>query len=260
MTISRWSGRIAVVTGASAGIGAATAIELAKNDLITIGLARRVEKVEELKSNLPNDKQRNLHAIKCDVSIEAEVIRAFAEIEKRFGGVDVLINNAGIVPQTSLTNINNSDNVRQVIDTNVMGVVFCTREAVKMMRERKSEGHIIHINSIAGHYMSYHSESTTMGIYYASKYAVTALAEQHRHEFIKEKLNIKVTSLSPGGVKTEIMKANPGAIPLDIIEKMMEYAPMLESKDIADAIIYLLSTPPNVLITELTIRPMNETF
>jgi NADP+-dependent farnesol dehydrogenase len=67
-------------------------------------------------------------------------------------------------------------------------------------------------------------------------------------------------SLSPGGVRTEIMRANPGAIPLDVIEKMMALAPMLESKDIADAIIYLLSTPPSVLITELTIRPMNETF
>jgi NADP+-dependent farnesol dehydrogenase len=105
----------------------------------------------------------------------------------------VLINNAGIIPQTSLTSANSSDNVRLVIDTNVMGLVHCTREAVRSMRERCTEGHVIHINSIAGHYMSFHRDSTAMGIYYASKYAVTALAEQHRHEFIKEKLNIKVT-------------------------------------------------------------------
>ncbi|KAG5670241.1 hypothetical protein PVAND_000518 [Polypedilum vanderplanki] len=77
MSISRWSGRVAVVTGASAGIGAATAIELAKNGLITIGLARRVEKVEELRSHLTSEQQQNFHAMKCDVSVEAEIVKNF---------------------------------------------------------------------------------------------------------------------------------------------------------------------------------------
>ncbi|KAG5670244.1 hypothetical protein PVAND_000521 [Polypedilum vanderplanki] len=259
MTISRWSGRVAVVTGASAGIGAATAIELAKNGLITIGLARRVEKIEELRSQLTSEQQKNFHAMKCDVSVEAEIIRTFAEIERKFGGVDVLINNAGVIPQTSLTDLNNSSEMQRIINTNVFGVINCTREFVKSIRERNAEGHVIHINSIAGHFMPFQKDSPSMGIYSASKYAVTALAEQHRQEFIKEKLNIKVTSLSPGAVLTEIMHT-VSIFPKEVMEEMIKNTPFLESKDIADAIIYLLSTPQNVLITELTIRPMNETF
>jgi NADP+-dependent farnesol dehydrogenase len=192
MTISRWSGRVAVVTGASAGIGAAIAVEFCKNGIITIGLARRVEKMEEIRKSLTPEQSKLFHAMKCDVSNESEIIKTFAEIEKKFGGVDILINNASIVPQKSLINPENSSDQQQVINTNVFGVVNCTREAVKSMRN-KSEGQIVHINSVTGHFMAFRAEHPSIGIYYASKHAVTALAEQHRHEFIKEKLNIKVT-------------------------------------------------------------------
>jgi NADP+-dependent farnesol dehydrogenase len=196
--MSRWSGRVAVVTGASAGIGAAIVIELSKNGIITIGLARRVEKIEQLKSQLSAEHQKNLHAMKCDVSNEAEIIRTFAEIEKIFGGVDILINNAGVLPTTMLSDKDNSVDAQRIINTNVFSVVNCTREAVKSICARSAEAHVIHVNSVAGHFMPYHAEFKTLGIYHASKYAVTALAEQHRQEFIKEKLNIKVT-VSHGG-------------------------------------------------------------
>jgi NADP+-dependent farnesol dehydrogenase len=192
MDISRWSGRVAVVTGAGAGMGAATCLELCKNGITTIGLARRAERVEALKLSLPSDRQKNLHAMKCDVSNEADVIRTFSEIEKKFGGIDVLVNNAGVMPNTSLIQVNNSADVQRVMNTNVFGVVNCTREAVKSMRKRR-EAHIFHINSVSGHVMPFHKEFGTFGIYHASKYAVTALAEQHRQEFIREKLNIRVT-------------------------------------------------------------------
>jgi NADP+-dependent farnesol dehydrogenase len=191
--MSRWSGRIAVVTGASAGIGAAIVVELCKNGIITIGLARRVERVEQLRSELSPDQQKNFHAMKCDVSNEAEVVKTFAEIVNKFGGIDVLINNAGVASVDSLTNPDNSADMQRVIDTNVFGVINCTREAVKSIRERNAEAHIIHINSVCGHYMPLHLSHPSSGIYFASKFAVTALAEQHRQEFIKEKLNIKVT-------------------------------------------------------------------
>ena len=88
---------------------------------------------------------------------------------------------------------NNSENLRSVIDTNLMGLVFCTREAVKSIKERNVDGHIIHINSIAGHFLPYNKEGDSYGIYSASKFAVTAMAESHRQEFMRNKLNIKVT-------------------------------------------------------------------
>lgn len=104
-----------------------------------------------------------------------------------------LINNAGILSEGSTIEPNNTENMRKVFDTNVMGLIFCTREAVKSIRKRNADGHIIHINSIAGHFLPYKKEMNPYGIYGASKFAVTALAEQHRQEFMKEKLNIKVT-------------------------------------------------------------------
>lgn len=192
MTLDRWSGRVAVITGASAGIGAVTAVELCKIGLITVGLARRVERVEELKSQLTLEQQKNFFAMKCDVSNEAEIVKVFAEITAKFGGIDVLINNAGVPAVKSLTDANNSDDLQRVIDTNVFGVIYCTREAVKSIRARNSEAHIIHVNSTGGHFMNF-QPGPSMGVYFASKHAVTALAEQHRQEFIKEKLNIKVT-------------------------------------------------------------------
>jgi NADP+-dependent farnesol dehydrogenase len=193
MDLSRWKNRVAVVTGASAGIGASTAIELCKHGLITIGLARRVERVEKLKVNLSSDEQKNFYAMKCDVSNEKEVIQVFAEIEKKFGGVDVLINNAGIIPTTSLLDPNNSEDIHTVMNTNVMGYIYCTREATKTIKKRGVDGHVIHINSIAGHSMPFHKDLANFGIYHTSKYGVTAIAEQHRFEFIRENLNVKVT-------------------------------------------------------------------
>ncbi|KAG5670245.1 hypothetical protein PVAND_000522 [Polypedilum vanderplanki] len=259
MSISRWSGRVAVVTGASAGIGAATAIELARNGLITIGLARRVEKVEELRSQLTPEQQQNFHAMKCDVSVESEIIQVFDEIVNKFGGVDVLINNAAVVTQKKLIDFDNSSEVQKLINTNLLGAINCTREVVKSLRERNAEGHIIHINSVYGHFMPYYPDRPTVGIYTTSKFALTAMAEQQRQEFMSENLNIKVTSLSPGLVETEIMQTIQG-MTKEMIEGFYEMTPHMESKDIADAIIYLLSTPQHVLITELTIRPMNGIF
>jgi NADP+-dependent farnesol dehydrogenase len=193
MNNSMWKGKIAVVTGASAGIGAAIAVELAKHGLITFGLARRAERVEALKEKLSAVDRRNLLALKCDVSDERSIIEAFSTIEKLHGGVDILINNAGVIHEGSTLDPNNSDIMRSVIDTNVMGLVFCTREAFKSMKARKSDGHIIHINSIGGHKIPVHMDYPSFGVYGASKYAVTALTEQHRQDIIREKMNVKVS-------------------------------------------------------------------
>jgi NADP+-dependent farnesol dehydrogenase len=146
-----------------------------------------------LRENLSPAEQKNFHAMKCDISVEEEVIKGFSEIEKKFGGVDVLINNAGIVATSSIIDPKSSDDNKNVINTNVFGVLNCTREAVNTIRKRGVDGHIIHINSIAGHFMPYKKDFPSFGIYAASKHAVTALAEQHRQEFMREKLNIKVT-------------------------------------------------------------------
>jgi NADP+-dependent farnesol dehydrogenase len=193
--MDRWQGKIAVVTGASAGIGSAIVVDLVKAGMVVVGLARRPDRIEALKSNIPERMQKNVHAMKCDVSKEPQIIATFAEIEKKFGGVDVLVNNAGIIRTTSLIAPDNSVPLSEIIDTNVMGLVFCTREAVQSMKKRGDNGHthIVHINSIAGHSVQIMIDISSPNIYPASKYAVTALTESLRQELIAADSKIKVT-------------------------------------------------------------------
>ncbi|EAT37326.1 AAEL010677-PA [Aedes aegypti] len=245
--MERWAGKVAVITGASSGIGAAIAKQLANAGMVVIGLARRVERVEELKKHLPVEAASRLHALKCDVSKEESVSSAFEEIQRKFSGVDVLVNNAGIVKHTLLLCDDDFQQLRDLMDTNVMGLALCSRKAFKSMKERCVAGHIIHINSVAGHTVS---KFPHMNMYAASKHAVTAITETMRNEIRELGSKVKVTSISPGVVKTEIVRGLHSS----------EEFPMLESEDIAQAVLYVLGTPPHVQVHELTIKPVGENF
>uniref|UniRef100_A0A182LT02 Dehydrogenase/reductase SDR family member 11 n=1 Tax=Anopheles culicifacies TaxID=139723 RepID=A0A182LT02_9DIPT len=127
--MDRWQGKVAIVTGASSGIGAATVTALAKAGMITFGLARRVERVEELKNALPEEDRDRLHAVKCDVTKEEDILAAFREVEQKCGGVDVLINNAGVARSSfGVLDAGNTQALRDVIDTNLVGLALCSRE------------------------------------------------------------------------------------------------------------------------------------
>uniref|UniRef100_A0A182U549 Dehydrogenase n=1 Tax=Anopheles melas TaxID=34690 RepID=A0A182U549_9DIPT len=244
--MDRWTGRVAVVTGASSGIGAAVVKSLANAGMIVIGLARRVERVEELRQQLSEQAAQRLHAIRCDVTREEDIVAAFDRIEQQYGGVDVLINNAGIARGgINLFTPGNADPLRQVLDTNVMGVVLCSREAFQSMKRRSVDGHIVQVNSVLGHTVP---AFASFNIYPASKFAVTALTESMRHELRIEGTRIKVTSISPGLVRTE-------AVPSEL---KTGQTPILEPEDVADAVLYVLGTPPRVQVHELTIRPVGE--
>lgn len=188
--MDRWNGKVAVVTGASSGIGAEIAKDLAKAGMITIGLARRVERVEQLKQQLPKEAANRLHAMKCDVSIETDIERTFQRIADTYGGVDVLVNNAGIVRQNNLLDLGTAADLRAVLDTNVTGLVLCSQWAYKSMVDRKVDGHIVHISSIAGHSVP---NFPKLNIYPGTKHAVRAITETMRHEMRDAGTKIKVT-------------------------------------------------------------------
>ncbi|KAL1404806.1 hypothetical protein pipiens_001026 [Culex pipiens pipiens] len=245
--MDRWTGKVAVVTGASSGIGAAIVQELARAGLTTVGLARRVDRVEALKGSLPVEAAVRLHSLKCDVTNEEDISRAFSHVCAKFGGVDVLVNNAGISRDCTALMTGNGQDVREIFETNVLGLITCSREAFQSMKNRGSDGHIIHINSVAGHHVL---DLPRQSVYSPSKFAVTALTESMRTELRNQGTKIKVTSISPGIVKTEILDGIPN----------VEQLPMLLPEDIAGAVIYVLSTPPRVQIHELTIRPVGEPF
>ena len=127
--------------------------------------------------------------MKADISKEEDILKAFQWVTKKVGPVHILINNAGIVQQTNLVE-GDAEKWKKIFDTNVIGLSIATREAVKIMKQNKIDGHIIHINSTLGHRIFYHSFAN---VYPASKYAVTALTETLRQELNHLGLKIKIT-------------------------------------------------------------------
>ena len=251
--MERWQGKVALVTGASRGIGATIAKDLVKAGLITIGVARDPENIEKQRSELPTELQGNFHAKFCDIGKENDIVQLFQEIVTEFGGVDVLINNAGIAGWgVGLLNEDNSKTLVETVNVNLLGLAFCTREAVRSMTDRKTFGHIIHINSTSGHWPSIYQGPDAyplLNIYGPTKYAVTAFTEEQRQEMnVKGIKDIKVSSISPGVVKTPIYNN----------DEYLDKTPHLVTEDVSNAVLYVLGTPPHVQIHDVIMRPLGE--
>lgn len=192
--MDRWIGKTAVVTGASSGIGAAIVVDLAKAGVNVVGLSRRKERVKALQENLAATTTGKIYAIKCDLTQEEEIKSAFEWVEANLGGVDILVNNAGIINTMNLLDAENTSKLRETIDTNVIAVAICSREAFKSMKKRDCSGHIIHINSCAGHKIPYFvGLYPSFNIYPATKFSVTAMTEVMRQELQQFGTKIKVT-------------------------------------------------------------------
>ncbi|XP_055529548.1 farnesol dehydrogenase-like [Wyeomyia smithii] len=250
--MDRWKNRVAAVTGASAGIGWAISKALVQSGMIVVGMARRAEKIEELKMSLPANMRDRLHACKCDVNSEQDIIAAFKMIDSKFGGADVLINNAGVLKDTQLIRPGNTQLIRDVVNTNIVGLIFCAREAYQSMKRRNVDGHIVNMNSVVGHGVPVGVDTlTTYNVYPATKHAVTALTETLRIELLNDNSKVKVTSISPGAVRTDIFN-DP--------QMLKKAIPFLEADDIANSVVHVISTPKHVEIKELTIKPLGERF
>lgn len=245
--MDQWVRKLAVVTGASSGIGEAVCIAFLQNGINVIGLARRVDRMEKIVRDAKNIKGK-FHAIRCDLRKEQDILDAFKVVES-LGGADILVNNAGLGYTENITESPTS-HMRDILDVNVLAVAICTREATNSLRRRKASGHIININSVLGHNAMLVTSS--FNLYEASKYAITGLSESLRREMAVLKAPIKVTSVSPGIVKT----------PMPLLEqaggdKLFGTLPHVHSKDIADGILYAIATPPHVQINELTIAALH---
>ncbi|XP_043483252.1 farnesol dehydrogenase-like [Leptopilina heterotoma] len=240
--MDRWINKVAVITGASSGIGEDLARELVKKNVNVVGLARRIDNMQKIKESLKNEKG-SFYPIKCDVSKEEDIVKAFQWIEKNLKTVDILVNNAGVYT-SDLCIESSTENIKKVIDVNLIAPTVCTKEAVKIMRKNNTAGHIINIDSVAGQGVKFY-ESTALNMYSPSKFALKAVSQVVELELEYVKNHTKVTTIFPGLVKTEM--------PPEIAFKHLPY---VDSKDITDSIIYVLSTPPHVQIKELTITPV----
>ncbi|CAH1111885.1 unnamed protein product [Psylliodes chrysocephalus] len=247
--MDRWIGKVAVVTGASSGIGAAIAKALVEKGLLVVGIARRIEKIEDLSRSL-TDQPGKLFALRCDVVKEDDILRSFRWIGENVGPIHILVNNAGLTRPTNLTE-GSTDDWRKIFDVNVMALCICTREAIKVMRQKKIAGHIIHINSVVGHQVPV-LPKPNFNVYPASKHAVTALTETLRQELCYNHSPIKVSSISPGLVTSEFQDNFPN----DGTKEALGELNALKPDDVAEGVVYVLGTAPHVHVQELMIRPL----
>ncbi|XP_076175318.1 farnesol dehydrogenase-like [Ptiloglossa arizonensis] len=246
--MDRWVGKLAVVTGASSGIGAAIVKQLVRNGMIVAGLARRVDKIKELAESL-EDCSGKLYAVECDVSKEESVTSAFAWVQENLGSVNVLVNNAGMTKESSLID-GSLEDWQAVFDVNVFGLCLCTREAVRVMRESGGESVVINVNSLAGERVPF---IPGFCVYPASKRAVSALAQTLRHELTGTR--IRVTGISPGLVATELMVSYS-----TYSEEALASLPTLDPEDVAAAAVYILSNGPHVVVQDIVLRPLGESW
>lgn len=254
--MEKWLGKLAVVTGASAGIGEAVVIDLARHGINVVGLARRSEKVEEIARNLEGVSGK-VYARKYDVSDQNSVEEAFNWIEERFGCIHILINNAGILFKGRILDEGGdvAEKLKLVVDTNLTGLIHCTRSGYRLIKKSDDYGLIVNVNSVLGHAVSFSNEPR-LNVYGPTKYALTAVSEVLRQELIPlENDRIRVTNLSPGSVKTDIAVAGGLAASND---EFFDHLPCLIPENVSQSILFILQAPYNVNITQLTIKPVGE--
>jgi len=241
-------GKVAIVTGASSGIGYATAITLANAGAkVAIG-ARRTDKLSELENEIKKD-GGEAFSQKLDVTQKSECNSFVEAVLKKWGSVDILVNNAGIMPLSYVKNLK-VDEWEQMIDVNIKGVLFCTAAVVSHMIEKKS-GHIVNLSSVAGRTV-FRSGS----VYCATKHAITAFSEALRQE-LSTRNNIRITCIEPGVVNTELTNT----ITDESLQSFIEGAKKMQSlhtEDIANAILYAVESPEHVNVNEILIRPTSQ--
>jgi NADP-dependent 3-hydroxy acid dehydrogenase YdfG len=233
--------KVAWVTGASSGIGAAVVRRLHADGYHVMGIARRADRLQAL----ANELQPAPWVEVCDVTDETAVRRAFTRLVARWGVPDVVVSSAGAGHGASLLEGTVSD-WRTILEVNVLALALCSRLAAEAMLEHGQAGTIVHISSMSGHRVPAHA-----GMYAASKFAVQALTEGLRLELRERGSTIRVASISPGTVQTRF-----GLDP-DEPDRERDY-PLLQAEDVADAVMYVVNAPPHVDVGDVKLRPTGQ--
>jgi NADP-dependent 3-hydroxy acid dehydrogenase YdfG len=241
------SNQLVAVTGASSGIGEATAMACARAGATVALAARRLDRLQALADRIAGEGGRAL-AVQSDVGDE-EQARSFIErAHAELGRLDVLVNNAGVMLLGPIAGAP-TEEWRQMIHANVFGVLYCTHAALPLMAAQGS-GHIVNVSSVAGRVARAGS-----GVYNLTKFGVGAFSEALRQEAVP--LGVRVTVIEPGAVATELPDHNRPEI-RELIDKVFSGVTPLASEDIADAILYAVGRPANVSINELLVRPSGQ--
>ena len=243
------SGKAVAITGASSGIGEATALTLAKAGASVALGARRKDRIDDLAARI-EDEGGTAVALEVDVSDEAAA-RGFVEAaHERLGRLDTLVNNAGVMLLGPVEQADSED-WRTMVNVNLLGLMYCTHAALPIMLAQES-GDIVNISSVAGRFAR-----AGNAVYAATKFGVGAFSEGLRNEVTER--GVRVTLIEPGFVDTELQGHNTGEV-LETLEAMREHLrDPLRAQDIANGILYAVSQPPHVSINEVLIRPTRQT-
>lgn len=241
-------GKVALVTGASSGIGAATAKILAKNGASVVLVARREDRLQQIIKEIEDAGGRAISVV-ADVADEAQVKNAFDKAQQGLGRLDILVNNAGVMLLGPISGAD-TEEWRHMVNLNVLGLMYCTHAALPIMQAQKS-GHIVNISSVAGR-----TAREGVGVYNATKWAVGAFSESLRQEVSRDR--IRVSIIEPGVVETELQTHISDEKMKRQMEEMTRGMQPLQSDDIARTILYAVSQPQHVNVNEILIRPLQQ--
>ncbi len=244
------SNKVVVITGASSGLGEATARHLAAQGAKVVLGARRAERLQQLVNDIQSAGGQAL-AVATDVSRRDDVAHLVQQAIAQFGRVDVLINNAGVMPMAPMAKLK-VDEWDQMIDVNVKGVLYGIAAVLPTMQAQKS-GHIINLSSVAGLRVS----GGLGTVYSATKFAVKAISEGLRMEVAND--NIRVTTLYPGAVASELKFGSSDEQASAAMQAFYE-AVEIPADSVARAVAYAIEQPDDVAINEITLRPTRQEF
>jgi NADP-dependent 3-hydroxy acid dehydrogenase YdfG len=241
-------GSVALVTGASSGIGEATAVALAgAGAAVAIG-ARRRDRLDALSARLRDGGARVL-ALDLDVTDEAACRTAVARTREELGGLDVLVNNAGVMLLGTIVGADTED-WRRMVHTNVLGLMYMTSAAIDGMLEQGS-GDVVNLSSVAGR-----TARKGAGVYNASKWAVNAFSESLRQEVTGR--GVRVSLVEPGATATELSSHITQPEAREASRRMAAGMRTLQAEDIARAVLYVVTQPPHVAVNEVLVRPTDQ--
>lgn len=238
--------KTAIITGATSGIGEATAYLLAKNGYRVIITGRRQEKLDSLKNDIESKFQQDVLTLCFDIRLQEKVEEAIKRLPQEWGTIDVLVNNAGLAAGLNPIQEGALSDWEQMIDTNVKGLLYITRIISNKMIEQ-GNGHIVNIGSTAG--LQVYEKGN---VYCASKHAVHALSQAMRIDMLKQ--GIRVTEIRPGLAETEFSEVRFKGDKESAKKPYVGIVP-LSGHDVADAVLYAITRPAHVNINDLEITP-----
>jgi NADP-dependent 3-hydroxy acid dehydrogenase YdfG len=241
-------GRVAIVTGASSGIGYATALALAGAGARVAAGGRRAGRLAQLAKEAGGSSGR-IMVQEMDVTKRAECRSFVDSVVEKWGAVDILVNNAGLMPLSLAENVK-VDEWDRMVDVNIKGVLYCTAAALPHMVARKS-GHIVNVSSVAGR-----TVFRGGSVYCATKHAVSAFSEGLRKE-LGPAHSIRVTCIEPGAVATELLHSVTDRSMDEFVQRSRQMR-RLAPEDVAGAILFAVGSPVHVNVNEILVRPTEQ--